>query len=182
VVVEMKTPIHKSKPLLFCSALALLVGFSWWAFAKEHPSDAQLKREFAQRRGDFEKLVKMSDEDKHVIRIASDFTWLDTDASWPRNNVGFSPERWNAYRSLFGKLGISHGLSRREDYPSSVFFLVSGIGIVPSGSGKGFVYSGQPLFPIRDSLDHFRPKDSNKDIFTFELIAPNWYLFLEDNR
>lgn len=179
---EMKTPIHKRKPLLFCSALALLVGFSWLAFAKEHPSDAQLKWKFSQRRGDFEKLVKMADEDKHVTRIAADFTWLDTDASWPRKDVGFSAERWNAYRSLFRKLGITHGLSRREDFPLSVFFLVSGSGIVPSGSDKGFVYSAQPLSPVRDSLDHFRPKESVKDNFTFERISPNWYLFLEDNR
>jgi hypothetical protein len=178
----MNTSINSAKPLLFCSAFALLVCFSWWAFAKEHPSDAQLKREFAQRRGDFEKLVKMSGEDNHVTSIASDFTMLDTDASWPRKNVGFSPDRWNAYRSLFRKLEISGGLSRREDYPSSVFFWVSGIGIVPSGSSKGIVYSPQPLSPIRDSLDQFRAKESNQDIFTFEPIATNWYLFLEDNR
>jgi len=170
---------------LFCAGFAVLVIFSWWAFAKEHPSDAQLKQKFADQRGDFEKLVRMSDEDKHVIRIASDFTALDTDVSWPRENIGFSPERWNAYRVLFRKLGISGGISRRADYPSCsscVFFLVSGIGIVPSGSDKGFVYSSQPLSPVRNSLDHFRSKESNQDIFTFEPIAPNWYLFLEDNR
>jgi hypothetical protein len=178
----LNSSIHSSRSLLVCSAFALLVSVSWWAYAKEHPSDAQLKREFAQRRGDFVKLVEMSDEDKHVIRIASDFTWLDTDASWPRKNVGLSPGKWNAYRSLFRKLGIAHGLSRREDYPSAVFFLVSGSGIVPSGSEKGFVYSPRPLSPIQDSLDRFRPKDSNQDIFTFEPISDNWYLFLEDNR
>ena len=174
--------ITMRKVLPFSCLLTLLAGVSWWAFAKEHPADAQMKREFVQQRQDYEKLIQMSNEDKHVVRIAMTFTWLDTDASWPRDNVGFSTERWNAYRSLFRKLGISDGLSKREDFPSCIFFLVSGIGIVPSSSSKGFVYSPRPLSPTRDSLDDFRSKVSAQDIFTFEPIAPNWYLFLEDNR
>ena len=181
----MNMSIHLGKPFLFCSAFALLLGVSWWAFAKEHPSDAQLKQEFIRHRGDFEKLVRMSNEDRHVIGIASDFTMLDTDGSWPRENIGFSQERWNAYRALFQRLGISGGISTHADYPSCdscVLFLISGIGIVPSGSGKGIVHSSKPLSPIRNSLDQFRIKESNQDVFTFEPIAPNWYLFLEDNR
>jgi hypothetical protein len=143
-----------------------------------HPTDAQLKRKFTARRGDLEKLVKMADEDQHLVRIASNFTWLDTDASWPRNNIGMSPARWNAYRLLFEQFGIHGGISRRVDFPESVFFLVSGRGIVPSGSTKGIVYSLRQLSPIRESLDGLKPTD--KGLY-FEKIDENWYLFVDNN-
>lgn len=178
----MRWRIHISRPFLAIAAFATLAGSAWWAFEKQHPSDRQMRGEFARHRDDFEKLVKMSDEDRHVVSIDFDSTALDSDGSWPRANVGISPDRWNSYRVLFRELRISHGLARFEDYPESVFFFASAIGIVPSGSAKGYAYSPKPLSPVRDSLDHFRVKESNEDTFTFEEIAPHWYLFLEDDR
>ncbi len=70
-----------------------------------HPSDQSLTKIFFAHEADFGKLVNMSNEDSHVVRIASDFTWLDNNAGWPRpdSELGFSKQRWDEYRSLFSK-------------------------------------------------------------------------------
>ena len=45
-----------------------------------HPSDSALEKLFYRHEGDFNKLIMMSNEDASVVRIAFDFTWLDTTA------------------------------------------------------------------------------------------------------
>src|SRR3954462_11855750 len=57
------------------------------------PSDAALERKFRSNRRVFDQLIMMSAEDSHLVRIARDFTFLDTDFSWPRSNIGISNER-----------------------------------------------------------------------------------------
>lgn len=157
---------------------SLFLVFPCRATGQVHPTDAELRRRFSAHRGEFEKLVKMAGEDQHVVRIASNFTWLDTDASWPRSNVGLSIEKWDAYRALFRTLKISGGIARQLDYPSSIFFLISGLGIVTSSSDKGIVYSPQSLSPTRNTLDDLEP--TRRAIY-FERISPNWYIFVDNN-
>ena len=170
--------IHGQKRFaLWLGMVAVLIS-PWLLAGQTHPTDAELKKRFNSHRGDLERLARMAEEDQHLIRIASNFTWLDTDASWPRDNVGISPARWNAYRSLFQNLGIDGGISRRVELPTSLFFLISGFGTVPSGSTKGLVYSPRLLSPTRESLDGLNFTD--KGIY-FEKIAEKWYLFVDNN-
>jgi hypothetical protein len=150
------------------------------ARTKPHPSDGELKANFSQQQSGFENLLKMSKEDTRVVRIAPDFTWLDTDVSWPRKEIGFSEERWKIYRELFWKLKIPDGISHRVQYPSAVFFLASSVGIFNNGSSKGYVYSTDPLSPVRQSLDGI--PQTGADAIFFELTSPNWYIFFEEDH
>jgi hypothetical protein len=78
--------------------------------------DAGLEANFILRTDLLDKLRKMAEEDAHLIRIARDFTWLDTSSKWPRENIGFSDARWNEYRSLFKTLSLDpEGGFRRGD-------------------------------------------------------------------
>jgi hypothetical protein len=147
--------------------------------AQKHPTDTSLKFMWLQHRSDFEKLIKMSNEDKHVVRIASDFTWLDTDVSWPRQNIGFTKERWDAYRGLFKKLDIPYGIERSARYPSATFFISSSVGLLVNGSSKGYAYSTLPLSPTRQSLDNISLAGLSGDVTFFRPVGANWYLFIE---
>jgi hypothetical protein len=141
--------------------------------------DNALRFTFFQHRRDFTRLVGMCNQDKHLVRIADDFTWLDTDSSWPRENIGLSESRWNSYRQIFTKLALKGGMSRSEDYPSAIFFTTDAEGTILNTIYKGYVYSPHPLSPIRNSLEDI-PLDLVKGHADFfEPIAPNWYLFVE---
>ena len=147
------------------------------------PSDSHLREKFAHERSGFVELVRMSNQDEHVAVISRDFTYLDTDASWPRENIGFSEERWNEYRRMFRKLGIDGGLARREDYPSTVFINVYGSGGVLASSAKGLVYSDRLLSPLVSSLDAFPRELYEKQkghAIIFERLEDNWYMYREE--
>jgi hypothetical protein len=146
------------------------------------PSDAHLQSVFVHHQKEFAELVAMCEQDRAVVRIAPGFTWLATDFSWPRNDIGLSPARWDEYRSLFRQLGIRGGVSRRTDYPAAIFFEVYAFGLVTDGSYKGFVYSVQQLYPQVKSLDDeaWRKLDPKKEhVIQFTRIGVNWYLFRE---
>lgn len=87
------------------------------------PSDAKVKELFYANRDDFNRLVQMSEQDVRVVRITFDFTIMDTD-SGPQRNVGLTPERWQEYRVIFRKLGLTDGLERSKATPSAAFFYV----------------------------------------------------------
>jgi hypothetical protein len=131
--------------------------------------DAALRQTFFSNRDDFEKLVRMSEQDRCVVRIASDFTIMDTDSGL-RMNMGLPQNRWEQYRVLFRKLGITDGLSRSKDFPDAVLFYAQCEGSAVDADCKGFAYSAKPLLPIENSLDKPRPGT------VFALMSPNWYL------
>jgi|SRR5207253_7033743 len=81
--------------------------------ALQHPTDNVLLDNFRAHEEDFNTLIKMANEDSHVVRIASDFTWLDSNYNWPRPEAepGFSKERWEKYRSLFKVLQLEEDTS-----------------------------------------------------------------------
>jgi hypothetical protein len=146
------------------------------------PSDAALQERFLRNEAEYVRLVQMSDQDRHVTVIKDTFTYLDTDASWPREDIGFRRERWDEYRGMFRKLGIEGGLSRRTDYPSTVFIVVYGRGGVLASSEKGFVYSQKPLSPIVQSLDVYPPtvKGGTGHAIGFKALANSWYMYREE--
>ena len=155
---------------------ALIFGLMYLDESAPHPSDQYLENIFLAHEADFDKLVEMSNADLHVVRIAPDFTWLDNNAGWPRpeSQLGFSPQHWDEYRSLFTKLGLKSGIV--NDSPDFVMFLASTKGLLTGGSSKGYAYSlKQPEF-IVDSLDHASFANTR---IVYKRIKGNWYLFYE---
>ena len=122
----------------------------------------------------------MATEDSHLTRIDPTFTWLDTDVSWPRKNIGFSQLRWNEYRDLFRELDLDNGVWRSESYPG-VMLIVSSTGMLGRETCKGYVYSTQPLEHVLDSLDDpaILPCAGKKDCMVYTRLKDSWYLFYE---
>jgi hypothetical protein len=153
---------------LIAGVALLIVGYVWLTGP---PYDATLERQFSSRESDLEQLVVMAQQDKHLDRIAPDFTWLDTDASWPRVNAGLSPERWNRYRDLFRHAGLPVGIIKDTD--DATLFPIYHAGIVPAGFSKGYVYSEKPLSPIVGSLDRM----PTNTYIAFKHFRKNWYIY-----
>jgi hypothetical protein len=139
-----------------------------------HPSDAQLTDRFKDKKADFETLARMFEVDTHLSRVAPKFTWLVTDVSWPRANIGLPAERWTEYRRLFDETGTKEGLLRPEN-SKIVYFIASAGGMVTGGSEKGYAFSNQPLQPILWSLDGKPPLESG--IPGYKVLDPQWYLY-----
>ncbi len=86
------------------NAIRRTVGVKWTIIAvcvlvvaacrSSFQSDAALMFLFAQHRDEFQTLVKMANEDIHLIRITPSFTTLDDDNEWPRQNIGIPQKRW----------------------------------------------------------------------------------------
>ena len=145
-----------------------------------HPSDDSLIRNFQQHEADFDLMVRMCQEDSKLIRIASDFTWTDKSVRWPRpeSELGFSTERWGAYRRLFSKLSLKSGILNYQ--PDEVRFLASTKGLVTGGSGKGYAFLIKEPSQVVASLDNHSFKDSKRDInIAYRRLKGNWYLFYE---
>ena len=148
-----------------------------------HSPDAKLIANFQSHEKDFDQLIQMAKEDPHVVRIASDFTWLDSDYHWPRpdSQIGFSQERWNEYRNMFSKLGLNGGLAWSWDH--SIFLTASAKGLTISGSEKGYVFSEKPLSPTFDSLDNMhqeiREGRVKPGLPVYRKIKDGWYLYYE---
>ena len=152
-----------------------------------HPSDESLIKDFRLKEEDLNNLVKMSNEDVKVIRIAYDFTRLDTNWAWPRDEskLGFSKERWDAYRDLFGRLSLPVGLERAEPgHGVYVYFPVSSRGLGNGhGSSKGYAYLEREVKPLLDSLndasvrDFYSREKPEHQLTLYRRIKGNWYLF-----
>ncbi len=121
--------------------LVVLVLLLMWSCAA--PSDASLTRRFQHHRSELETLVRMSQEDANVIRVADGFTRVKGDWNWPRpqSEWGITPERWDQYRQLFDKVGLSAGLEKDEG--GNVYFIVHTEGFVTHAADKGLVFCGR---------------------------------------
>src|SRR5260370_11805118 len=110
---ELRRPTSRECSFLSCFLLVLLtsLGACSAVFDDSHSSDAALIRNFELHQQDFDKVIEMAKVDSHVVRIAYDFTWLDTNYHWPRpeSEIGLTKERWNEYKGMFSKLGLKEG-------------------------------------------------------------------------
>lgn len=142
-------------------------------------ADKVLEENFREHELAFNELIKMSQVDPKLIRIADDFTWLDTNVSWPRpeSELGFSQERWEQYRQAFRALGLKQGLMRQLD-TDTIFLIADSTGAVTSGSSKGYAYSNKPLSPLADSLDNLSPELLSQHT-VYKRLSGDWYLFFQ---
>lgn len=175
--------LHVILSVVFIGMVSLL-GCEPFAFDKPHQSDKALILNFEDHAAQFVELVKMANEDKKVVRIARDFTWLEDNVNWPRPEAqrGISEMRWDQYRRLFRELGITDGLARYDDPSGAVIHLtVFSMGLLDRGISKGYAYSEVDLSPVVDSLDK-RPDElrgSKQDGVVYRKIRGNWYLYFE---
>jgi hypothetical protein len=167
----------------------ILVGISlvWWGCGQ--PSDASLERRFNKERPEFERLVGMMDEDRNMSRIAPDFTWRQDTLAWPRpeSEWGISKQRWNDYRNLFSKTGLSDGVTR-PDKSSDTLLDVWSWGLAIGGTSVSYLHCGPP----RNSYTHTAPpclqtKDSGRveydkwEGYRYKKIAQDWYIYEQWN-
>jgi hypothetical protein len=150
--------------------IALMSGFALTACG--HPSDASMEKRFVTHESEFEQLLEMSKADSQVARISPE----TRDQGPGRPGKVLTEQRWQAYRSLFQKTGLSGGIDRSPVYPAATFFVASysGIGI------KGYVYSDVSLSPLVASLDGKLPREvgpTKHGLFAFKPIKANWYLY-----
>jgi hypothetical protein len=138
------------------------------------PNDQQMISRFYDHQADFETLVKMSDEDSRVTRIAKDFTRLDNSAAWPRSDVGFSEERWNEYRRLFKNVNSDIGVDRSKD--GSVYITTYAFGMVTGGDEKGYAYLQNSPENLVVSIDDSK-SSARSNVPIYRHISGNWYLF-----
>jgi hypothetical protein len=169
-----------------CRSLSIAISFMFILSACSDLSMLSSGNELLDRmklhKDDLNTLLAMANEDRHVVRIAPDFTRLEDDWSWPRAKIGFSVDRWNTYRELFAKAGIAEGIERERDM---VFFFVSAVGLGNGhGTTKGYGYlPTTDSFIKLDSLDNGNVKaasDKNPNMYENTLIRTvdgNWYLF-----
>lgn len=170
--------------LVLLVALSLLLAAKFSSFVSKgsaHPPDETLEENFREHEAEFDSLIRMSNDDPKVVRIAHNFTWLDTNAHWPRpdSEIGFSKERWGQYRRAFQALGLEQGLLKPLD-TDTIFLIASSKGGVASGSAKGYAYSTKTLSPLSDSLDHIPPELLNLPV-VYKRLERNWYLFYQSN-
>jgi hypothetical protein len=143
---------------------------------KEVISDSDLEKVFQENRGDFEKIVQMSDEDSNVMRIAFDFTRVDgKESSSDDSELGFSKERWDAYKTIFRRLRIEKGITRGED--GTIIFLAFTKGVFGSGITKGFMFTKRNTDCDVDSLDDL--KRFRGRYFLCKRLELSWYLYLQ---
>ena len=146
------------------------------------PSDSTLTHRFQQNQKDFETIVAMSNEDARLIRIAPTFTRLDDDWSWPRPQAkwGLTPKRWDEYRGLFTKIGLSGGMYRSQ-HGKQLFLVAYSSGMMGRGVSLGYAYCGESIPGNPDSLppcmDHKESYDGDK--YRYQKIAANWSIFEE---
>jgi hypothetical protein len=144
----------------------------------------ELQGNFLRGAAGLERLRTMAVQDAHLIRIAADFTWLDTDTKWPRENIGFSQARWSEYRLAFKELSLLEGIVRTEDFPDAIFFITRAKGLCTGGSSAGYIFSTAPLTPTtrspQDDLDgEARKNPSRHYAYVFKPLKANWYAFYQ---
>lgn len=150
-----------------------------WDELTEMVSDVELVRKFEDNRSDFDRLVKMSDEDGRVIRIAYDFTWVHGERISGEMGgdrpIGFSEQRWDEYKQLFRKLKLKKGLSRSET-GSLIFLLADTKGLVTGGLQKGYMFSREAKVCDDQSLDDLEVlKEKN---FACKSLDGPWSLYI----
>jgi hypothetical protein len=93
-----------------CLSVLTFLGCTFFFPYKPHVSDKKLIENFDKHRANFEKIVRMANEDSAVMSIHEDYVQLKgyNNNTWQNDaQEGFSTKRWNEYKNLFKQLGRS---------------------------------------------------------------------------
>jgi hypothetical protein len=107
------------------------------------PSLETLQHRFPKQRKDLETILAMSNQDKQLLRIDPDWLLNDKFAQFVQYDpaAGITVERWNEYRRLFSRNGITQGI-QRELNSDDAFIMVKSEGLLNRGISNGYLYCG----------------------------------------
>ena len=159
---------------------AVLIGALRWYMTP--PSDASLERRFYKQRADFERLVRMMEEDVHMQRVADDFTRNDDWDAAPLKQRQISEQRWNQYRECFRRAGVPMGTA--SDEANDIEILVWAAGLAIAGRSLSYVHcenktahnfsnSYEPCFEHKESGSF----DGGGHVIRYKRIEGDWYIF-----
>ena len=147
----------------------------------EPPSVATLARRFPDERKDLETIIAMSDDDSEMAVI--DPTWLELQGQYMPSDraVGISSARWEEYRKIFRRNGITQGI-RRYAPKGDAFIIVKSIGILDNGYSNGYLYC------IPSSTHQYEPCSSTEQRgehagnggesgYEFIKLTDRWYAY-----
>jgi hypothetical protein len=172
-------------------AFLLLIALLLWLIGPHQPSDRSLENRFYKQRPVLDHLVTMMGQDSQMSRIATDFTWRQDNAAWPRpeKDWGISRERWDEYRKILDREGFKDGASRNAK-SGDVYVYVWSWGIVAGGTSMSFLHCGS----IANDDPHSEPacvekNDSGSGMYAtstsygyrYKKIAPDWYILEQSN-
>ncbi len=148
---------------------------------RTHPSDQDMIDYFNKHRTDFDRLVRMADEDDSVRAINPDHVILNNYGIWPKNTQeGFSNERWNEYQNVFARLS-EYNVSFLHNMGDQIRIVAS----IDSSSldnleaiviEKGYAFSIEEPAPLVSSLDEMGFESEGT---YFRRIDKHWYLYHE---
>lgn len=133
-------------------------------------SEEDLRSNFAANREAIGQILKMQHEDSDVVRIAPEFTRLKDNWAWPREDVGFSEERWERYRKLFKEAGITDGIDSND---GNVFFYVSSQGLSVTGTSRGYAHVKDTPRSVVANFERCPRREG----ICYVKVEDNWYLF-----
>lgn len=158
----------------------LLIGFLFWYSTA--PSDISLERRFYEHRADLEQIVKMTEQDLPMDRIAEDFTRNgDWDSQRPRPDRGISELRWNQYREIFSRADVPMGTWGAKN-SNDILIGVWAFGSVVAGRTVGYVHCGKPspgvvnVYPPCLEQKESGKIDKNDVLIRYKRIEPDWYI------
>jgi hypothetical protein len=170
--------------LLIVAGLTAMTVLVYLVIIPHPPVDQQLEELFVNQRADFDRLNDMAEEDRHMARIAQDFTWHQDNFAWPRPKAewGITKERWDKYRALFQKAKVLEGMNRQEK-SSDIEFIAWSWGLVTGGVIISYVFCGEPkdglshtLFPCIDQKKSGEKEETGQRS-RYKQLDGNWYLF-----
>ena len=139
------------------------------------PTDRQVIAGFERHRADYEQLLALALQDRHLDRV--DRTWYRSQAGddykSPRAGL-LSEQRWRQYRRLFDLLQLDAGVSIGD---GDVYFLRSCVGLYVSGYTKGIAYFTQPPTTACESSGS-RPGDVASEDTCYRHLSGKWHFFL----
>jgi hypothetical protein len=141
--------------------------------AVEPPSDSAMLRHFERQQTTFERLVKMADADKGLVRVDEGWT-MPPDTQ----DIGVSRERLAAYRGLLREAGTPRGFKVSSEDPGYDFYFWLRGSAISDDATKGFAYRANPPSGIVRTLDGIRV-DPGKYLIAYRHIRGPWYLFYE---
>jgi hypothetical protein len=130
-----------------------------------HTSDSHMIDFFHEHEQQFGDLLQMFQSDSRLDHAG------DPLSGWPSNatSLGMPQTRVARYDALLKELKVQ----LIERVPATVVFTVSTVGLVSSGSAKGYVYSSQALPSVSDTQRSAEGPGGE----VYRHIVGGWYLF-----
>ena len=139
------------------------------------PSDKELLSLYEAKKDTFERLRRMSLENRHLSHVGTDSYSEDFKGqTYSAPSTHLSAERWAGYRSLLIELSSEASISRGPLMTNTIWFPIAYERRTWKRSCKGVCFSTVTVEPLCESLDGplagFR---------SYRRINEHWYMYLD---